>query len=257
MTQNYKKQKAFTLAEILLTLVILGVVSALTVPTLKRNSDEAKYVAAVQKAMAEVASASANVELEYGDIALLWKYTSGDDTDSKNSRNNEAKSISDKYAKTMNVLRMARPNEQWTRYSIASDGKFAGAGGSRNTGGFFVPHFYTTDGMAWNFTDGGYACGGAILIDVNGENPPNVIGIDMHGFRVGQPCSYKKETDSETGKEKIVGTNRTGSFGIYAMGDGINDTNGTWACTSYVIKHKAMPWLYKSTQNGCVDYYAK
>ena len=98
---------------------------------------------------------------------------------------------------------------------------------------------------------------GAILIDVNGENPPNVIGIDMHGFRVGQPCSYKKETDPETRKEKIVGTNRTGSFGIYAMGDGINDTNGTWACTSYVIKHKAMPWLYKSSQNGCVDYYAK
>ena len=45
------KIKAFTLAEVLLTLIIIGVISALTVPSLKNYSDETKYVAATQKAM--------------------------------------------------------------------------------------------------------------------------------------------------------------------------------------------------------------
>ena len=44
--KKFCRKKAFTLAEVLLTLVVVGVISVLTVPTLKNHSDEAKYVAA-------------------------------------------------------------------------------------------------------------------------------------------------------------------------------------------------------------------
>ena len=68
-------KKAYTLAEVLLTLVIVGVVSTLTVPTLKNHADEAKYVAATQKAMSEIAAATSNAELAYGD-ASSWNFNS-------------------------------------------------------------------------------------------------------------------------------------------------------------------------------------
>ena len=72
---KFKLTKAFSLAEVLLTMVIVGTVSALTIPTLKNHSDEAKYVAATQKAMSQVAEATANIELEQGD-EYLWNFAS-------------------------------------------------------------------------------------------------------------------------------------------------------------------------------------
>ena len=48
------KLSAFTLAETLLTLVIIGVVAAMTIPTVMHNADERKYVAFTQKAFADV-----------------------------------------------------------------------------------------------------------------------------------------------------------------------------------------------------------
>ena len=42
--------KAFTLAEVLITLMIIGVISAITIPTLKKVSDDYTYVTAAKKA---------------------------------------------------------------------------------------------------------------------------------------------------------------------------------------------------------------
>ncbi len=68
------KQKAFTLAETLLTLAIVGVVAALTVPTLKQSSDEATYVAQVKKAYAIAKEATTALEQERGDLSL-WPWS--------------------------------------------------------------------------------------------------------------------------------------------------------------------------------------
>ena len=88
--------------------------------------------------------------------------------------------------------------------------------------------------MAWSIGDGLYPCGGgAALVDINGPQPPNVIGIDQHGFRLGTLCDDK---------------NKKGDWGVYPMGDVLHDQNGDWACTAYVIKHNKMPWI-KGMQN--------
>lgn len=53
-----KKKQAFTLAEVLVTLAIIGVVAAMTVPTLMQNYQRKAYVAQLQKVYNEASQAA-------------------------------------------------------------------------------------------------------------------------------------------------------------------------------------------------------
>lgn len=217
--KNNKKLKAFSLAEVLLSITIIGVVTVLTVPTMKKHTDESRYVASVQKAMANLNSATGQIELDHGEAAM-WDFK------------NKSSTIVDWYKKTMNTVPFPNNKNVWDSFPFS---------------------FMTADGMAWEFTHGNYPCGGgAAIVDVNGPEPPNVRGIDIHGFRIGHRCGTKDETTGTAPK--------IGDFGIYAMGDNVNDTNNVWACTSYAIKHRKMPWLYKppeKLEEICYPYYGK
>lgn len=219
MTKTLKNKKAFSLAEVLLTMVIVGTISALTVPTLKSHSDEAKYVAATQKAMSQIASAITNMEMEYGDAAM-WNFNT--------------QTTKDRFKKAMNTVPFPDGVNRWYRGNLASSDDV-----------LLTYDFMTADGMAWMVHDGGYACGGGCaLVDVNGPQEPNIVGIDVQGFRIGTLCG------GDDNKE------RASDFGIYAMGNGTNDKNSVWACTSYIIKHKKMPWL-RTPGASCSQYMGK
>lgn|SRR5574344_2104984 len=200
------KFNAFTLAETLLTLTIVGVIAALTIPGLRNHSDEVKYVALAQKAYSNIASATSAVEVKHGD-AQFWDFGNGQ---------GQNQNLINWYKDAMSTIANTQAN--WSYYN--PDGTPAGG---------FGPSFTTADGMAWIETRGAYPCGGgAFLVDTNGPQAPNAVGVDIHGFRVGGMCD---------------GTTSKGEFGVYPMGDGQNDMNNVWACTAYVIKHKKMPWL--------------
>ena len=53
----FKKFKAFTLAEVLITLGIIGVVAALTLPTLIQNHQKQVYVTQLKKAYSTINNA--------------------------------------------------------------------------------------------------------------------------------------------------------------------------------------------------------
>ena len=55
--QPFNPQKAFTLAEVLITLVIIGVVAAITVPMLMNGTNDKEYNVARQKAQATIGEA--------------------------------------------------------------------------------------------------------------------------------------------------------------------------------------------------------
>ena len=62
MIKKYDKKRtktAFNLAEILITLAIIGIIAALTVPTLLKNYQKAQYVAGLKKSYATISSAYA------------------------------------------------------------------------------------------------------------------------------------------------------------------------------------------------------
>lgn len=59
-------KKAFTLAEVLITLAVIGVVATLTIPVLMQNADEKATVTALKKAYATLSQAYKLAEQEYG-----------------------------------------------------------------------------------------------------------------------------------------------------------------------------------------------
>ena len=61
-----KKKKAFTLAEVLITLTIIGVIAAITIPTLMKNYQNHANYAALKKTYSIIQNAYKLVENEYG-----------------------------------------------------------------------------------------------------------------------------------------------------------------------------------------------
>ena len=84
------KIKAFTLAEVLITLVIIGVIVAITVPSLMNNTNAQEYRSALKKAISAVNQA---LELHYALEGI-----GAQDYD------NETDLINNLFAKRMNVI---------------------------------------------------------------------------------------------------------------------------------------------------------
>ncbi len=59
-------QRGFTLAEVLITLVIIGIIAVMTIPTLIQQQEKNAYVAGLKKAQSTLASANAQLLAEYG-----------------------------------------------------------------------------------------------------------------------------------------------------------------------------------------------
>lgn len=53
-----KTKKGFTLAEVLITLTIMGLIAALTVPTLKKNTERKEFAAKISKTYSALAQAT-------------------------------------------------------------------------------------------------------------------------------------------------------------------------------------------------------
>lgn len=158
-TGGFVKQ-GFTLAETLITLMIIGVIAVMTIPALKDHSDEAKYVAAVKKAYASVSAASQAIEAKHTDMAF-WDCST--------------KTI-EWFKEVVNTV----PNtgaSSWEHLTLA--GTADGHGGGKIT-----PSFISADGMSWEISGSKGQC--MIVIDTNAQQPPNVTGIDQFMFRVGK-----------------------------------------------------------------------
>ena len=78
-TYSLKKRAAFTLGEVLITLGIIGVVAAMTMPSLITNYQKKQTVTQLKKVYSELSQAAEMAKLEYGDMSL-WDYSlSGSD----------------------------------------------------------------------------------------------------------------------------------------------------------------------------------
>lgn len=154
------KKNAFTLAETLITLMIIGVIAVMTIPALKDHSDEAKYVAAAKKAYSSVNAAASAVEARHTDMAF-WD-------------------CSTKTIEWFQEVVSTVPNtgaSSWEHLSLGGTPDGYGEGK-------ITPSFISADGMSWDITGSKGRC--IIIIDTNAQQPPNVIGIDQHKFVVGK-----------------------------------------------------------------------
>lgn len=186
---SIKIKKAFTLAEVLITLVIIGVIAAITVPTLVNSYTQQTYISALKKNYSVLSNAfKLSRNFDYNDF-VDWQNEDG---------NQNAIWQNYKYLKQyLNVIRECNNTEGcWSPdLSKAPTGETAMSANSKGIGGNIVT-FTLTDGTNvcmdyWSqenaIDDFGVSqdllpSPLSVWVDVNGDKKPNMLGRDVFAF---------------------------------------------------------------------------
>ena len=196
------KRFGFTLAEVLITLGIIGVVAAMTMPTLINSTQGAQYKAAYKKALSALSQAvTLNVALDE------WSFADADTSTYK---------LEDMFKSRMNVVRtetgatnIKDAKGQEYKVAVSAAGKFPSSTGitagtpitiaTTNTTLFFNDGImFTYDPAAsTNCTNADGAtpkiCQG--FIDVNGVKAPNRLVQCDNSDATATKCEIKNPTD--------------------------------------------------------------
>ena len=187
------RKNAFTLAEVLITLGIIGVVAAMTMPTLMNQTNGAQFRTAYKKALSAISQAvTLNVALEE------WNFADATET----GIGTDALSIYSMLNKRMNVVRKETGAiTGYTPQKVSSYSSYSGTlDVSSNYSLFFndgimfsFPKALPTNGCSNDPTRTGTLCKG--FIDVNGIKPPNKeVKCDNSGATATN-CEVKNPTD--------------------------------------------------------------
>ena len=221
-----KKILAFTLAEVLLSMTIIGVIAALTIPSLKRSTDSKEFVASAQKAYAAISQTTTLLETENGPLQF-WKWK--DDS-----------AIVDMYVKKMNTVENCKKNGGCFKDGYETYALNSATSTNYNQGSAYT--FATADGMVWiyekvgtydrtsrkcNGSEGSYiknTCG-VFRVDTNGSDEPNTIGVDLLCFQIRAdgvyPCGGGEDANDDDCKE---------------------DSNTGWGCSAKMIRENKIDW---------------
>lgn len=175
----YKKSKnktAFTLAEVLITLLIIGVVSSLVVPNLINDIQDQQYKVAFKKAYADVNQATNSVLMDNAGT-FLGMCTDWDHNCLANKFLNYFNYS--KYCPSGTTLGVCWFNNDQSSKFLNGTGitSWGNSTGFILTNGVFIKLDYFSsqcNNSGWGSPD----CGG-INIDVNGFNKPNIVGKDI------------------------------------------------------------------------------
>ena len=162
------KQKAFTLAETLITLSIIGVIAAMTVPTLMTNINNQQHITALKKAYSNLSNAVKMMAINMG-CDTDWSCVTAQIKDTYQFRDILASQL-----KTTQIMTngIDFSDKYYSVYSPA--GSFVTLDGT--TMGFHGLMYHDTD------ENTSYEL---ILIDTNGvDKGPNLFGKDRHEFIV-------------------------------------------------------------------------
>ena len=184
------KRFGFTLAEVLITLGIIGVVAAMTMPSLMNSTQGAQYKAAYKKALSAISQAvTLNVALDDYNFA-----------DTVGTETTAAQSMYTMFKNRMNIVKTAVGST--AGYDIYTSAN--GTSATLTQGTNYVLFF--NDGIAFSFPQAAEACTkdstkGTFdtakcrgFIDVNGEKAPNRV-VQCQGTGTGSDCTVTNPTD--------------------------------------------------------------
>ena len=180
-TNVQKKLNAFTLAEVLITLGIIGVVAAMTLPTLIAKYKEKQTVTAVKTAYSIFSQAYMRLAQDYPDLSQLLD-------ENKTAKENSEFVFKEltKYIKT--VKRCDKDSHCMGDLYKNLNGKFI----ERRWDDFAnIQTGILANGMSFWILNGTYTndiddprYSGQIGFDINGAKRPNQIGVDFFWFKV-------------------------------------------------------------------------
>jgi len=190
---NNLKLSGFTLAEVLITLGIIGVVAAMTIPTLVASAQKQQYVAQLKKNYSVLSQVLLQISADndcYGDLACTNLFKSIDN-------------IGLEIPKYVKVLKMSTPSQS-ADFFASSYKTFEGVAETNGdhslpivsfsemsgTGAGSGYRYLLTDGTAIslnniaNCTSAADSICGTIQIDLNGAKAPNMAGRDAFAFAI-------------------------------------------------------------------------
>ena len=160
--------KGFTLAEVLITLGIIGVVAALTMPALIGNYQKKVVVERLKKVYATLKQVESKAIADYGDIDG-W----GPDGNVNYWSPNPGTAIMKKFVLPyVDAVKVCEPNKCTYKYKEPN---------GTETDLSWTIGFYLKDGTLIRIYDyhGGVSTWGRFLIDINGDKGPNIGGHDV------------------------------------------------------------------------------
>ncbi len=247
-----KEFKGFTLAETLITLTIIGVVAALTIPTLMNKYTKHTYVVGLKKAYSRLSNAMKMIPITEGcsagdyDCAGMFDGLSYD----KGVWINNGEAVIDidgqsfggwVYSKQVYLLSKQFKTVDFD-LNVGNQNKKCEIIQKMMNYDSNVPCFYTQDGMIISSSHG-------ILVDINGEKGPNKQGRDQFMFVVAPetkngihqgtllPSGSKALSDYDS--NLYGGTWDVGKY--WSDGDGYcTAANPNINCTGRVLEEDAM-----------------
>ena len=230
------KKNAFTLAEVLLTLAIIGVVAALTIPAVITKVSKDQYVVGLKKAYNTLKAVEREAIQEHGPMEN-WDW-SGTITETFGTY----------FRPHFDILKDCGAD--------TDDGCFAGANewkainGTVRTdslNGSTSYRIITSDGVAFRFWKNGTSISapdrmGWFLIDVNGKKGPNMLGRDIFGFNIYPTKGIKPEGMlSTTDENSPISTDTVnGPTGGSSCNTECSSDACGWYCTAKVLSEGAM-----------------
>jgi len=177
------KKSGFTLAEVLITLGIIGVVAAMTIPTLMNQTGQAEFKTGFKKIISTLSQAvTMNVALNSSDFSLLT------------SSNTADTSVYGMFNARMNVIKTAY-----------DDNTILGGGyptiGAANYTLFF------NDGMAVSFPS---ACGNPALTGIDAASSCKAV-VDVNGIKKPNKLTNCEATPATATAETTPATDCTSS----------------------------------------------
>ena len=220
------KNKAFTLSEVLITLGIIGVVAAITIPTMISKYREKATITRVQKAYSLLSLAFRQITEEYG--VTPTNYPGIEDSNANcyacaGIKRDLYKSQLGGHSRTngyiyyLNGSVWFRPVSNLPSLDL-NNGMTITFGHDRNCGGYWLQTGKLT------------ACGmgSDILVDINGaNNGPNTLGKDVFGFTTALDGIYP---------DGLKGGYAHGTCTLKGTGRG---------CAAYILSEKNQKYLKK------------
>ena len=226
-----KKILAFTLAETLIVMGIIGVVSALTLPNLNSSTGDKEKIAKVKKIYRDLTDALGRAEAVYGPMDE-WA-TSGTDQNTQvkiqGERITEFMKLSKNCGTTANQGCFSKKNTTFWNDSSGAYGRLAL---DTDTYSYRV---ISADGTSIMFKNIGDVGGFQIYIDIDGPNKgPNIFAKDIFSFDF---------YDRELHPDIRPGTNLTTRT--------VNECFYPGYCSNWVIQNDNMDYLKADKSGKC------
>jgi prepilin-type N-terminal cleavage/methylation domain-containing protein len=197
MNRQLTNKNAFTLAEVLITLLIIGVIASMVIPGLIADTQQTEYKTAWKKAYADLSQATKRIMTDNaGNVRGIFPSSS---------------SIRDSFAGYLNTVKSCNPAtslgncwgnsaSKMSNGTILQDNSWwnGNSGLVLNNGTFILFDFRDQNCQitGWGKALGKGNCA-QIYVDVNGSKEPNTIGKDVYWMHLTEDALYPFGTQGD------------------------------------------------------------